>query len=78
MAIITDPYKHLTLEELREIKALQREEETLQRLSLDDKATSAQRQRLKMVGVKVATILDRATRRANKDDPYDPDYRIMQ
>lgn len=72
-----NPYNHLTLEELREVKALQQEEETLQRLSLDDKATSAQRQRLKMVGVKIATIQDRARRRGSIDAHYDPHYRII-
>lgn len=52
--------------ELSTVEALEREETELRRLSLDDRATAAQRMRLKAISCKIAAILDRVERR---EDP---------
>lgn len=61
------------------IEALEREEAELRRLSLDGKATDAQRTRLKAISCKVAAILDRIDRRHHpqKQECYQTDIRIL-
>lgn len=80
MAIIINPDKYLTPEDLDTIKSLQKEEAYLQRLSLRDLATPEQRQRLKMVGVKIATIRDRAKRRGSPyaSRPYELNISVIK